>query len=172
MHNSIYNISLRCYYYNKTYHNIPVDREGEIMEANEKVMVETEELKATGRKWVEQKRLELRARENDLEKLFQECEYLRRDIELMEAWLAVDAEEERVEKDDTGAEAAGSKSPVRLKRGFASDLVESSLDKSVDEKGMELKGDNLRDEVVKILAESYPQGVYYRDVLGRLQKKG
>ncbi|MDD2300160.1 MAG: hypothetical protein PHU69_11045 [Fermentimonas sp.] len=105
------------------------------------------------RKWVEQKRAELQDNEEQIRRLQEEREGILSELEPMENWL------DQVEGKDR--QQLG-----RVNRITAGPIIE------VVKEDAELRGDRLRDEVVKVLKEVYPETLYYREILRRLMIQG
>jgi hypothetical protein len=112
--------------------------------------VSNEKLMEINRRWVQEKQEELRQKEDELNKLQEECIRIRQELEPIETWLA------RMENREQSPGTAG----------------ESGEDEVVVQEKEELRGDRLRDEVVGLLREVYPDMLYYRVILKRLQEKG
>lgn len=114
----------------------------------------------TNRKYAEQRRQELQGRETELVRLRLECEQIRRELNLIDAWLETASM--------SGGNEEGSAQPDCCDENDAAvpALTANLMDVS------EIRGDRLRDEVVKVLEEAYPQDLYYREIHSRLITKG
>lgn len=112
--------------------------------------VSNEELMEINRRWVQEKKEELRQKEDELKKLQEECKRIRQELDPIETWLV------RMENREQSPGAAG----------------EPGEDTVVVQGSKELRGDRLRDEVVGLLREVYPDMLYYRVILSRLQERG
>lgn len=113
--------------------------------------VSNEHLIEINRRWLEEQRLLLRQREDEIQRLQAECQKIRQEMEPIEMWLA------RMEcREMTGMD----------------DLEEREIGKAGSTENEELRGDRLRDEVVELLREVYPNMIYYRVILNRLQERG
>lgn len=123
---------------------------------NKEVLIEM------NRKWVEQKRAELEDNEEQIRKLQEKRERILSELEPMETWL--DQVEGKVDKQSEYA------SVMRQRPGRISRMA-AETDNEVKEDA-ELRGDRLRDEVVKVLKEVYPETLYYREILRRLMIQG
>lgn len=112
--------------------------------------VSNEELIEVNRRWVEEKKEELRKREDEISKLQGECARIRQELDPIEIWLArmEHREVSPTTRIDKGDEVAG------------------------EQRCEEVRGDRLRDEVVLLLREVYPNMMYYRVILSRLQQRG
>ncbi|MEN6462308.1 MAG: hypothetical protein ABFC94_13180 [Syntrophomonas sp.] len=113
--------------------------------------VSNEELMDINRKWLQEKKAELKLREDEIKKLQEECKEIRQAMDPIETWLArMGKREQMPESDLTGPEKETAAGP-----GYK-----------------ELRGDRLRNEVVELLREVYPDMLYYRVILQRLQERG
>lgn len=110
---------------------------------------------AVNHNWLKRRYLDLREREEQIGRLLEECKQIRREIELMEEWLAA------MEGKSIDWEGAGEQR-----------LDASIVTGSEKEQGVEVRGDRLRDEVVKILTEVYPDEMYYQEILVQLRSRG
>lgn len=119
--------------------------------------INKEDLIENNRKYARQRRQELEDREKEIFRLQRECEEIRRELHLIDAWLnTMESADRQEERDDQIANDSSAAFPCE-----ASDIMD-----------VEVRGDRLRDEVVKVLEESYSQELYYREILSRLTRKG
>ncbi|MGR6836686.1 hypothetical protein [Syntrophomonas erecta] len=111
------------------------------------------------RQWLEELYDQLKNKQDEINRLQQEYNQISHNIELLEALLA-SAEGQELETGRMKEAAAGEnfreKEPLK---------PETDEDK-------ELRGDRLRDEIVRVLQEAYPDDVYYREILRRIRLKG
>lgn len=110
--------------------------------------LDRDRLLESNRRWLELAYRELAAHQEEVKRLQQE-------IKSMEFWLA------SVEKGQSAMAGANFPLAHDIDTIDATDTVET-----------ELKGDRLREEVVKILTEVFPEELYYREILRRLQRRG
>lgn len=134
------------------------------MQGSDKDMIsEKKKLIQAARKWVKEKKSELEAKEEEIRVLSEDCEKIRREMLPLQTWLN---------------EVGGGSKPKAAVRAKNGDEIseEKKLERSVTnenaEESKELRGDRLRDEVVKILDEVYPENIYYREILRKLEIKG
>lgn len=121
------------------------------MAKSSSLRISNEELTDINRKWLQEKKAELKLREDEIKRLQDECKKIRQEMEPIETWLSrMGKSEQMPESVLTGSE-------------------EEAADKQVFE---ELRGDRLRNEVVALLREIYPDMLYYRVILKRLQERG
>lgn len=123
-----------------------------------------DELIKVNRRWLEEKKAELFKKEEEIKRLQDECEIIKREMEPLEQWL------EQLE----GKPAQPIlREKVGMKKGQAGAGREENAAKIEKEMAEEeLRGQRLRDEVVNILQEAYPEMLYYREILRRLKKRG
>ncbi len=114
-------------------------------------VISSEELIELNRRWAQEKKDELRQLENEIAKLQEKCNNIRQELEPIETWLA------RMENKGQSPESA---------------LIHSKAEAVTEQISEELRGDRLRDEVVGLLREIYPDMLYYRVILSRLQERG
>jgi hypothetical protein len=127
---------------------------------------EKADMEGAAQRYLEHLKVELESKEEQLEELRRECVRLRREMELIETWVQTH------DRLDNGVAGEGVK--AEEERISADGLLPVSGKSSVlnSEGDEELRGDQLRDKIVKILEENYPQGLYYRDMLRRLKLMG
>lgn len=121
--------------------------------------INKEDLLTNNRLYARQRRQELEEREKELLGLQRECEEIRRELHLIDAWLNILAGTGIDRQEDCQAEMADNSMAVPL--CAAPNIIDG-----------EIRGDRLRNEIVKILEEAYPQELYYREILSRLTQKG
>lgn len=112
------------------------------------------ELLFMAREWLQQKRALLEEKKAQIDKLSEECEMLYREIKPLEDWVNT----------MDGKPGKQVESPDEI------DTVMSIARGSGQEQG--LRGDHLREEVVKVLKEADTEELYYREILERLYSKG
>lgn len=113
--------------------------------------ISNEELIKINRKWLQEKKDDLKQREDVIKKLQEECMEIRQEMDPIETWLA------RMEKSEPIPGSALTGADKEFAAGQACE---------------ELRGDRLRNEVVELLREVYPDMLYYRVILQRLQERG
>ncbi|MDD3365468.1 MAG: hypothetical protein PHZ03_10840 [Syntrophomonas sp.] len=114
--------------------------------------IDNSDLIAANSRWVELRKLELLAKEEEIKKLQDERVRIKQEIAAMENWLL--------------AINGGDFLPVETR------VVKTVENKQLGDGEEELRGDSLRNAVVKVLEEAYPQDLYYREILRRLKLKG
>lgn len=123
-----------------------------------------DELIKVNRRWLEEKEADLAKKEEEIKRLQEECVIIKREMEPLEQWL------EQLE----GKPAQSiSRQKAGMKKGQAGTGREENAAKIEKEIMVEeLRGQRLRDEVVSILQEAYPEMLYYREILRRLKERG
>ncbi|MEA1962393.1 MAG: hypothetical protein U9N81_14190 [Bacillota bacterium] len=119
--------------------------------------VRQEKLIQEARRWLEQRKLELKNKEAEYLELGLECNKIDREIQLLETWM--------------NEVAIPEKCDIAM-LSQSDEYGERDLPERDEVVKAELRGDHLRREVVKILEEVYPEVIYYREILKRLEDKG
>ncbi|MGI5922249.1 MAG: hypothetical protein ACOX6I_10995 [Syntrophomonadaceae bacterium] len=144
-----------------------------------------DQLIENNRRWMKQLQMELAEKKAAMDTLTQECDLIRRKIDLLDNLLQ-SASRENLPGNE---ESSGSNGTKGCEREFCeqADLESTGIRETGDRLGsardlsnhdtreenvIELRGDRLRNEVANILLKVYPQELYYREILQFLKERG
>lgn len=126
--------------------------------------VDKTELININRQWLEQKYRELKEREQKIKQLAEECKMIRLEMDPMEKWL-IQVQGQGIVDELRVSQAETVTAPAEESEAWDETQNDS-------ENLIELRGNALRDEVVSILQQVYPQMMYYREIQQMLEAKG
>lgn len=119
---------------------------------------------AANLKWVQEQRHLLKVKEEEISRLQAEYDDIRSKLQPMEEWLSRHTDYQGAVNEKRMVDGSAELSLEKPARS------ENVSEEAAAEAG--LRGDRLRDEVVRILTGSYPESLYYREILNRLEQSG
>lgn len=112
--------------------------------------ISNKELIEINRRWAKEKQDEIIGLEDEIKMLQEKCNRIRQELDPIETWLARMENREQPLNPDAA----------------------NGLEEKTGQACEELRGDRLRNEVTELLREVYPDMLYYRVILKRLQERG